>query len=100
MQSTHEMVAKPTDFFVRRTGDMFFNIANVKAGKKDVLDEMAFIFGWTDVERQQYEKELVDEIDNCNNCAITCYIGDMKHERRKCKRCLFTIKKYCPPREA
>ena len=62
MQSTHEMVVKPTDFFVRRTGDMFFNIANVKAGKKDVLDEMAFIFGWTDVERQQYEKELVDEI--------------------------------------
>ncbi|QNK86686.1 glycerol-3-phosphate dehydrogenase/oxidase [Sporosarcina sp. resist] len=57
-----EMVAKPTDFFVRRTGDMFFNIDNVKAGKKDVLDEMAFIFEWTDAERQQYEKELADEL--------------------------------------
>ena len=41
---------------------MFFTIANVKAGKKDVLDEMAYIFGWTDVELQRYEKELVDEI--------------------------------------
>ncbi|MBO0603439.1 glycerol-3-phosphate dehydrogenase/oxidase [Sporosarcina sp. E16_3] len=58
----HEMVVKPTDFFVRRTGDMFFTIANVKAGKTDVLDEMAYIFGWTDVELQRYEKELVDEI--------------------------------------
>ena len=60
----YEMTVKPTDFFVRRTGDLFFNINNVKTGKKDVLDEMAFIFGWSDVERQQYEKELVAEITN------------------------------------
>lgn len=58
----YEMVVKPTDFFVRRTGDMFFNIENVKAGKKDVLDEMAFIFGWSESVRQQYEKELVEEM--------------------------------------
>ena len=57
-----EMVVKPTDFFVRRTGDMFFNIDNVNAGKKDVLDEMAIIFGWSDAERQQYEKELEEEM--------------------------------------
>lgn len=60
----YEMVVKPTDFFIRRTGDMFFNIDNVKAGKKDVLDEMAFIFGWTDEEFQRYEKELAEEITN------------------------------------
>ena len=62
-----EMVVKPTDFFVRRTGDMFFNIDNVKAGKNDVLDEMAFIMGWTDEERQHYEKELVDEMTIATN---------------------------------
>lgn len=58
----NEMVAKPTDFFVRRTGDMFFNIANVKDGKKDVVEEMAFIFGWSDEERHQYENDLLKEI--------------------------------------
>lgn len=58
----NEMVAKPTDFFVRRTGDMFFNIANVKDGKKDVVEEMAFIFSWTKEEREQYENELLEEI--------------------------------------
>ena len=58
----NEMVAKPTDFFVRRTGDMFFNIANVKAGKKDVLEEMSFILGWSDEESRQYEKDLLEEI--------------------------------------
>ncbi|CAM3174263.1 glycerol-3-phosphate dehydrogenase/oxidase [Filibacter tadaridae] len=58
----HEMTVKPTDFFVRRTGDLFFNIDNVKAGKKDVVEEMAFIFGWSDALRQQYEKELEVEM--------------------------------------
>lgn len=58
----NEMVVKPTDFFVRRTGDMFFNIDNVNAGKQDVLDEMASIFAWSDAEREQYEKELENEI--------------------------------------
>lgn len=58
----NEMAAKPTDFFVRRTGDMFFNIDNVRAGKTDVLKEMAFIFSWSDEEYQEYEKDLLEEI--------------------------------------
>ncbi|MBE1555355.1 glycerol-3-phosphate dehydrogenase/oxidase [Sporosarcina limicola] len=58
----HEMTVKPTDFFIRRTGDMFFNIENVRAGKNDVIAEMANLFGWSKSERQQYEEELEQEI--------------------------------------
>ncbi len=58
----NEMAATPNDFFVRRTGDMFFNIDNVRAGKNDVLNEMAFIFNWSAEQFQQHEKDLVEEI--------------------------------------
>ncbi len=57
-----EMTVKPTDFFIRRTGDLYFNIKNVVDAKKDVLNEMARIFNWTSIEQQSYEKELEDEM--------------------------------------
>ncbi|WP_301107084.1 glycerol-3-phosphate dehydrogenase/oxidase [Sporosarcina sp.] len=57
-----EMTVKPTDFFVRRTGDLFFHIDNVQAGKTDVLNEMAAILQWTENERTQYEEELNEEL--------------------------------------
>ncbi|WP_153720859.1 glycerol-3-phosphate dehydrogenase/oxidase [Sporosarcina cascadiensis] len=57
-----EMTVKPTDFFVRRTGDLYFHIANVRAGKMDVLNEMAAILKWSGDQRTQYEEELNEEI--------------------------------------
>ena len=57
-----EMAVKPTDFFIRRTGDLYFHMANVTAGKSDVLSEMAAILGWTETEKSKYEQELDEEI--------------------------------------
>ena len=37
----HEMVMKPVDFFIRRTGDLFFNISRVKEWKTQIISEMA-----------------------------------------------------------
>lgn len=58
----HEMVVHPVDFFVRRTGNMFFNIASVQAHKEAVLTVMALTFGWTDMQKAQYAFELEKEI--------------------------------------
>ena len=57
-----EMVAKPTDFFIRRTGDLFFNIKNVRDAQQDVLTKMSHLLNWTDEEKQRYEEELEDEL--------------------------------------
>ncbi|WP_153730381.1 glycerol-3-phosphate dehydrogenase/oxidase [Sporosarcina obsidiansis] len=57
-----EMTVKPTDFFVRRTGDLYFHMDNVRAAKSDVLHEMAAILDWTETQKLKYEQELNEEI--------------------------------------
>lgn len=57
-----EMVTHPIDFFVRRTGNMFFNIASVKEHKDAVLTVMALVLGWSHIQKMQYEMELEKEI--------------------------------------
>lgn len=58
----HESVAKPEDFFVRRTGAMFFNIATVETYKEAVIEEMQRIFGWKEEEKTKYTNELEAEL--------------------------------------
>ncbi len=57
-----EMAVKPVDFFVRRTGTLFFNLDWVKAWKDPVVSTMAEILGWTEEEMQMYTIELETEI--------------------------------------
>lgn len=58
----HELVTHPTDFFIRRTGFLFFNIGIVKEYKHEVLAEMAKQLNWTESAYKTYEAELVEEI--------------------------------------
>jgi glycerol-3-phosphate dehydrogenase len=53
-----EMAVKPADFFIRRTGDLFFNIAAVRKWKEPVTAAMAEMLGWSDDERASYAAEL------------------------------------------
>ncbi|MGG3738547.1 glycerol-3-phosphate dehydrogenase/oxidase [Aeribacillus pallidus] len=57
-----EMVCKPVDFFIRRTGALFFNIQWVHQWKQAVIDEMDVYFGWTQDEKQTYTDELEQEL--------------------------------------
>ncbi|WP_313894016.1 glycerol-3-phosphate dehydrogenase/oxidase [Psychrobacillus sp.] len=58
----HEMAAKPVDFFIRRTGQLLFNITAVYEWKDKVISEMASIFNWTDEQKTAYNQELEQEI--------------------------------------
>lgn len=51
----NEMVQKPLDFFVRRTGMLYFDMPRLKLVKDRVLDEFKRYFSWSDV---QYHDEL------------------------------------------
>lgn len=44
----HEMVITPLDFFVRRTGMLFFDIPRLKLILDPILEEFRTTFGWND----------------------------------------------------
>nr|WP_020007775.1 glycerol-3-phosphate dehydrogenase/oxidase [Salinicoccus albus] len=54
----NEMVAKPDDYFTRRSSAMFFSIDQVAKYKKPVLDLMSNLLEWSPAQRETYEAEL------------------------------------------
>lgn len=53
----YEMAMTPADFFVRRTGDLYFNIRQVKQYREEVASYMAELLTY---EAEVYEKLLTD----------------------------------------
>lgn len=57
-----EMAATPSDFFIRRSGALFFHINWVREWKKPVIDYMAQRLHWTDEEKAAHEEALEQRI--------------------------------------
>nr|WP_274382306.1 glycerol-3-phosphate dehydrogenase/oxidase [Paenibacillus paridis] len=57
-----EMTVKPTDFFIRRTGDLFFRIGYVQQWKELVIAAMAELLHWTPEQREAYTVELEEKL--------------------------------------
>nr|WP_326492659.1 FAD-dependent oxidoreductase [Alicyclobacillus dauci] len=58
----HEMVATPSDFFIRRTGSLYFDIAWVHTWKDAVVRYMAEQLHWSEEQRSRYEQDLAERI--------------------------------------
>ncbi|WP_246942656.1 glycerol-3-phosphate dehydrogenase/oxidase [Bacillus pinisoli] len=56
-----EMAYKPVDFFIRRTGALFFEIDWVQKWKKPVIEYMAKQLKWKAEQKYAYMKELEQE---------------------------------------
>lgn len=54
----HEMVVKPVDYFIRRTGDLFFRIQEVQTWKEPVLQAMSAVLEWSEEQLASYTQEL------------------------------------------
>ncbi|MCX8001209.1 MAG: glycerol-3-phosphate dehydrogenase/oxidase [Anoxybacillus mongoliensis] len=54
----YEMTLTPLDFFIRRTGALFFDIHSVQQLKEDVVTFMQSYFHWTEEERNKYEQQV------------------------------------------
>lgn len=54
----YESAYKPIDFFIRRTGALFFDIHWVHAHKESVTAYMSKTFNWTDEQTADYRDEL------------------------------------------
>jgi glycerol-3-phosphate dehydrogenase len=57
-----EMVVKPIDFFIRRTGALFFDIGWVQRWKEPVIAYMVEYFQWTSEQAKAYSEELEQEL--------------------------------------
>ncbi|MFC0471466.1 glycerol-3-phosphate dehydrogenase/oxidase [Halalkalibacter kiskunsagensis] len=62
-----EMTVRPTDFFIRRTGALFFNIDWVYEWKEAVVMQMANILEWS----QDEVKDNMKELDKHLHDAVT-----------------------------
>ncbi len=61
----HESVITPCDFLIRRTGHMFFNIAEVIKEKEGVIEVMKDYYAWDD----ETVAKMKDEVDQAINFA-------------------------------
>ncbi|MET0785537.1 MAG: glycerol-3-phosphate dehydrogenase C-terminal domain-containing protein, partial [Paenisporosarcina sp.] len=62
----YEMVIRPTDFFIRRTGSLLFNRDWLEKWKEPVIDYMADKLNWSTLDKVKYKEELesrISEID-------------------------------------
>ncbi|KIL50559.1 glycerol-3-phosphate dehydrogenase [Jeotgalibacillus alimentarius] len=59
-----EMTVKPVDFFIRRTGRLFFDINAVHLQKEVVLRLMQNLLGWSESAYQTYKEELEKELQD------------------------------------
>jgi len=58
----NEMVLSASDFFIRRTGMLFFNINRLREGIDLVLPVMARRLGWDQTKIENERKRLIDSI--------------------------------------
>lgn len=54
----HEMVCTPSDFFIRRTGSLYFNIREVQTYKEEVIRLMKNLLSYSNEQEIVYREEL------------------------------------------
>ena len=57
-----ESASTATDFFIRRTGSLLFNIHYVKQYKELVIDEMAYYLKWSEQEKQRQMMQIEEAL--------------------------------------
>ncbi len=58
----YEMAMTPVDFFMRRTGALFFDMNWVQTWKKPVMDYMAHVYNWTPERKEEMAADLEQRI--------------------------------------
>ncbi len=68
----HEMCSTPSDFFIRRTGALYFDIETVKMWETPLLLYMKNIMGWDDILTAKFDAELqnLSKADLFNNSSV------------------------------
>ncbi len=67
---TYEMVLTPLDFFIRRTGRLYFDINSVRKFMDPVLAEFKAQFNVDDTQIQIWREELESELERHSNFSL------------------------------
>ncbi len=59
----YEMCATPADFFVRRTGALYFDKSTVNTNGTAVINYMQSVFNWSTIQTQQHTNYLQQEME-------------------------------------
>ena len=63
----NEMVYKPTDFLIRRTGKLYFDINTVKQYKQAIIDEIDKLLNYTAEQKNEFSKEVDEAIEEATH---------------------------------
>ena len=66
----HEMVINPMDFFIRRTGRLYFDIESVRELLEPMLEEFKNIYKLDQAEIDQWRKTMEEALDEHSNFSI------------------------------
>ena len=66
----YEMVQNPMDFFIRRTGRLYFDIDSIRLLMEPILQEFKTIYKVDDAQLLNWKKELERELDEHSNFSM------------------------------
>jgi len=66
----HEMVTNPMDFFIRRTGRLYFDIDSVRAYLKPVLDDLQKAYGYDAAQFLVFQEKMEEELEIHSNFSL------------------------------
>jgi glycerol-3-phosphate dehydrogenase len=66
----YEMIQTPIDFFVRRTGRLYFDIQSVRSLMTPILQEFQAIFKVDDITIEEWRKTLTAKIEKHSNFSL------------------------------
>ncbi len=66
----HEMALNPLDFFIRRTGRLYFDIDSVRNFMEPVFEEFQKAYGYSSEEMDIFKKELEEELESHSNFSL------------------------------
>ena len=66
----HEMVLTPMDFFIRRTGRLYFDIDSVREFLDPLLDDFKKAFGYSEDQIDRFKKTMEKELKNHSDFSL------------------------------
>ncbi|UII81796.1 glycerol-3-phosphate dehydrogenase/oxidase [Flagellimonas sp. CMM7] len=66
----HEMVLNPMDFFIRRTGRLYFDIDSIRNYMEPIQEEFKKAFGYDAGQLQSFKEKMEEELESHSNFSL------------------------------
>ncbi|NAY91849.1 FAD-dependent oxidoreductase [Muricauda sp. JGD-17] len=66
----HEMSLNPLDFFIRRTGRLYFDIDSIRQYMGPVFEEFKTAYGYNEAQMKEFKEKLEEELDIHSNFSL------------------------------